>query len=250
GAGAGAGAGAGMKAILQLILEKRQEFEKLPCFEFVRDETISPEERLILYPCIAAFALNFRDLNRYDYRDDNSSDYYQKIINIHTQEDAKHWEWFLNDLELLGFDKTMRFSEALRFVWSDDLLHTRRLCHNIAVLSHDLEPVMKMVVIEAMETAGLVIFHALAKPGESIAKATRRKYLYVADSHVEVETGHAVGTENIITILEQTQLSSEQEEKAKEIVNKVFQWSTNLIGEFERYVKAHRSEKAQPTAAY
>ena len=238
-----------MKAVLQLIQEKRREFEKLPFFKFVQDEIISPEERLIFYPCLAAFALNFRDLNRYDYRNDKSSDYYQKIINIHTQEDARHWEWFLNDLELLGFDKTMRFSEALRFVWSDELLHTRRMCHNIAILSHDLEPVMKMVVIEAMETFGLVIFRALAKPGEHIAKSTHQKYLYVADSHVLVETGHAVGTENIVSILEQTKLSREQREKATEMVNQIFQWSTNLIGEFEEYIKARRGKKAEPIAA-
>ena len=238
-----------MKAILRLIQEKRREFEKLPFFKFVQDETISPEERLIFYPCIAAFALNFRDLNRYDYRDDKSSDYYQKIINIHTQEDARHWEWFLNDLELLGFDITMSFSEVLRFVWSDELLYTRRICHNIAILSHDLEPVMKMVVIEAMETAGLVIFRALAKPGEDIAKSTHQKYMYVADSHVEVETGHAVGTKNIVTILEQTELSKEQREQATEMVNQVFKWSTNLIEEFERYIKTQRGKKAQPIAA-
>ena len=198
-------------------------------------------------PC--SFALNFRDLNRYDYRDDKSTDYYQKIINIHTQEDATHWEWFLNDLELLGFDQNMRFSEVLRFVWSDDLVYTRRMCHNIAILSHNLEPVMKMVVIESMETAGLVIFRALAKPGEYIAKSTKQKYMYVADSHVEVETGHAVGTENIITILEQTELSKEQREKAIEMVNQIFQWSTNLIQEFERYIKNQHGKKAQPIAA-
>ena len=43
-----------MKAVLQLIQEKRQEFEKLPFFKFVQDEIISPEERLIFYPCLAA----------------------------------------------------------------------------------------------------------------------------------------------------------------------------------------------------
>jgi hypothetical protein len=235
-----------MKGILQLIQTKRREFEELPFFKFIQDETISPEERLVAYPCIAAFALNFRDLNRYDYRDDTSSERFQQIINIHTQEDARHWEWFLNDLEKLGFDKTMRFSEALRFVWSDDLLHARRLCHNIAILSHGLEPVLKMVVIEAMETVGLVVFRALAKPGEQIAKATRQKYMYVTDSHVAVETGHAVGTENIEAILKQTELSSQQREKAVEIVDKVFRWSTDTMRDFEQYAKAHRSEKALP----
>ena len=237
-----------MKAILQLIQEKRREFEKLPFFKFVQDETISAEERLIFYPCIAAFALNFRDLNRYDYCDNKSNDYYQKIINIHAQQDAQHWEWFLNDLELLGFDQAMRFSETLRFVWSDDLLHTRRICHNLAILSHDLKPVMKMIVIEVMETVGLVVFEAFAKPGEQIAKFTQQKYMYIAASHLEVETGHAVGTENILTILEHTELSSDQREKATEIVNQVFQWSSNLIGEFEQYTKAQRSQKVQAIA--
>lgn len=235
-----------MKEILQLIQEKKREFEKLSFFQFVQDETIPPEERVFFYPCIAAFALNFRDLNRYDYRDETSDDRLQKIINTHTYEDARHWEWFLNDLHMLGFDTTMKFSEVMRFIWSDELTNTRRICHNIAMISYGLEPVLKMVVIEAMETVGLVVFRALAKPGEQIAQATAQKYQYLSNSHVLVETGHAVGTENVVAILEQTELTPEQREKSVEIVNSVFHWCTEAMKEFERYAKKHRGSKAQP----
>lgn len=238
-----------MQAVMQLIQKRKATFENLRFFRFVRDEAIPPEDRLTFYPCIAAFALNFRDLNQYDYRDESTADRYQKIINVHTQEDAKHWQWFLNDLEKLGFDRTLRLSEALRFVWSDELKHIRRLCHNIAILSHGLSPVMKMVVIEAMETVGVVVFEALAKPGEQIAKATSQQYLYVSDSHVAVETGHAVGTENIESILKQIKFSTEQRQKAMEIVEQIFSWSTEAMGDFERYAQAHPSERAKPLIA-
>ncbi len=59
-----------MKEVLELIAQKQQEFAQLPLFKFMQDRRIAPRQRLAFAPCLAPFAMNFKDLNKYAFREE------------------------------------------------------------------------------------------------------------------------------------------------------------------------------------
>ena len=50
-----------MEKVLALIEKKKQEFAKSELFEFMRDKSIDPRQRLAFAPCIAPFTMGFGD---------------------------------------------------------------------------------------------------------------------------------------------------------------------------------------------
>ena len=105
-----------MEEVLALIEKKKQKFASSGLFEFMRDQSIDPRQRLAFAPCIAPFALSFGEFNKYVFREEPTNDPLQVIVNNHTYEDDHHWLWFLQDLETLGINKSMKFSDALNFL--------------------------------------------------------------------------------------------------------------------------------------
>jgi hypothetical protein len=48
-----------MKAAMRELAQARRHYSKLPLFEFLRNDSIAPRERLAFYPCKAPFILAF-----------------------------------------------------------------------------------------------------------------------------------------------------------------------------------------------
>ena len=96
-----------MKEVLASIEKKKQEFAKTRLFEFMCDRSIDPRQRLSFAPCFAPFAMSFGELNKSVFREEPTNDPLQAIVNEHTYEDARHWLWFLQDLETLGLNSSM-----------------------------------------------------------------------------------------------------------------------------------------------
>ncbi len=117
-----------MKEILKLIVEKQQVFAQLPLFKFLCDSNVDPRERLAFAPCFAPFVMGFGELNRAVFREE-SNDPIQLMINQHSREDDSHWIWFLEDLQKLSFDLSMNFSDALKFLWSDETYVSRHMIY-------------------------------------------------------------------------------------------------------------------------
>ena len=53
-----------MKKVFASIEPKKNEFAKLPLFEFMRDLSIDPKQRLAWAPCAAPFVMSFGELNQ------------------------------------------------------------------------------------------------------------------------------------------------------------------------------------------
>ena len=92
-----------MRTVMRAIFEAKRAYATLPLFEFMRDETLTPRQRLAFFPCMAPFILAFGDLNKYVMRDETSTDPYQPLVNRHTYEDDHHWPWYLEDLTTARF---------------------------------------------------------------------------------------------------------------------------------------------------
>ena len=76
-----------MEKVLALIEKKKQEFAKSGLFEFMRDKSINPRQRLAFAPCVAPFVMSFGEFNKYVFREEPTNDPIQEIVNKHSYED-------------------------------------------------------------------------------------------------------------------------------------------------------------------
>ncbi|BAZ33152.1 hypothetical protein NIES4074_56620 [Cylindrospermum sp. NIES-4074] len=221
-----------MKKILEFIDIKQQEFAQVPLMKFLEDKTIDPSQRLAFAPCVAPFAMNFGDLNKYILREEPAKNEIQKIVNQHTYEDENHWMWFLEDLVTLNLDPSQKFSDSLRFMWGEETKKTRACCNTlIAICISQVEPIQKLVIVEAIEATGNVILSRTAQVAKELQQITQKQYHYFGEHHFAVETGHTRGEFNIEPFLETLELNQQQTQESLELVKAVFKAFTEATEE-------------------
>ncbi|MBE9212075.1 hypothetical protein IQ247_05010 [Plectonema cf. radiosum LEGE 06105] len=231
-----------MQEILSLIEEKNQEYALLPLFKFLEDKTINPRQRLSFAPCIAHFIMSFGDLNKYVFREKQVLSKVQDIINEHTYEDDHHWPWFVTDLEKLGFNPQMNFTQVLRYLWSEQSKVSRQLSYQLSAYTLQAEPIIKIAAIEAIEATGYVLFSRTAQVASELTEITGEKYTYFGDFHFNLENGHAMGTEGGEAFLATLDLTESQRQQAYEVVENVFSIFTEWTHELLAYAQKQNAE--------
>lgn len=232
-----------MKDVLAYVEQKKQEFAQLPLCKFLQNKSIDPRKRLSWAPCLTPFSMAFGELNRVVLRREPTDDPYQALINKHTYEDDHHWVWFLEDLEKLGLDHNMKFSDAMRFFWSEGTQKTRDVCHKIALHTFGLEPIVVLAAIEAIEATGNVVLSLTAEVAQELQQTTNQNYRYFGQHHFCVETGHAMGTDDVEALLEQIELTEAQQAQAIALVDKVFEVFTDSLQELMHYIETHSPDQ-------
>ncbi|MEG4329675.1 hypothetical protein QUB37_22890 [Microcoleus sp. AT3-A2] len=228
-----------MKEVLALIEKKKQEFAKSGLFEFMRDKSIDPRQRLAFAPCIAHFAMSFGELNKYVLREEPTNDPLQEIVNNHTYEDDHHWLWLLKDLETLGINKSLKFSDSLKFIWNEETKASRLVTYQMFRYAFGASPIAKLVIVEVIEATGSVVLSATASVAEELRPITQKELVYFGCSHLAVETGHTTGSPEVEQSLNKIQLTIESRQEAFEIVENLFAVSTEQIAELLVYAKTH-----------
>lgn len=181
-----------MRTVMKAIFQAKQQYATLPLFELMRDEALSPRERLSFYPCMAPFILAFGDLNKYVMRDESSTEPYQQLVNAHTYEDDHHWPWYLEDLTALGFDTSATMTQVMVFLYSDQTRVNRMLSAKLAHMLYDAPAVERLAIIEAIEETGNVLFALTAALARQIEANEQIVLRYLGDFHFNLETGHAM----------------------------------------------------------
>jgi hypothetical protein len=221
-----------MKSILDFIEKKKQEFSQLPLFQFMRDESIDPRQRLSWAPWIAPFVMSFGDLNKHIFRQEPATDKIQELINIHSYEDDHHWLWFLEDLEKLGFNPSLKYSDALRLMWGKRTEKSRLICNELGLLyKSQTDMHLKLGIIEAIEAAGHVNFFLVSEVSKQLQPITKVNYRYFSPSHFAVETGHSIGIENFEDVIVRVELTEETRQQAFVLVEQVFELFTEMVQE-------------------
>jgi hypothetical protein len=235
-----------MEEVLAFIEKKKHEFSVLPFFEYLRDQSISPRQRLAFAPCAAPFIMSFGELNRSVFRDEPTNDPIQKIINKHTYEDDHHWVWFLEDLEKLGFDEPKVFSKTLEFLWGSETQIARRLVYQLYQYTVEATPIQRLVVIEAAESTGNVFLAASSQTIRDLQDiAAFEEYQYFGASHLIVDTGHTYCSPKSKQYIESIKVTKSEKEHYLEIVEKIFTIFTEFINELFVYAKTHSVEDAK-----
>lgn len=225
-----------MKSVLMHILRRKREYARLPFFEFLRDDSLSVNERLAFYPCMAIFIMSFGDLNRYVLRVEPTDDPFQKMINAHSYEDDHHWPWYLEDFTKLGHDKLTAPSDVLRFVFSDACARNRLLSHQLAHLIWGATPAVRLAVIEAIEETGNVLFDLTSRLAREYTAQTGVELRYLGDFHFQLESGHAMNNEH--AVLAAMALDDASRRDAIERADQVFDLFEGWVDELLAYARS------------
>ncbi|AVH72128.1 hypothetical protein [Nostoc sp. 'Lobaria pulmonaria (5183) cyanobiont'] len=237
-----------MQQVLTLIEQKKQEYAQLALFSFMQNKSINPIQRLAWAPCAAHFIMNFGELNKYFLRVEPTNDPIQALINKHTYEDDHHWLWFLEDLKNLELDKSLKFSDALKFLWSEETKNARYLNYQLYRYTSQATPIQKIIVIEVTEATGNIMFSTAAEIGKEIKAITQKPCRYFADFHLNVETGHMTSQSGIEQFLQDIQLSEATRQEAYELVENLFTIFTQFTNELLVYAETHKVEQQLKTA--
>lgn len=238
-----------MKRILDYIEQKKQELAQSPFLRFLEDSSLTARQRFTFVPCIAPFAMAFGDLNKYILRDEASEHPLQKIINAHSQQDDHHWRMYLKDLQTLGMNASMDLVSVLNLLWGEDRKKTRQLVYGLTTLIKQAEPELRMVVVEAVEATGSVASRRFSTAASEFQREEGKELYYFGPLHERLETGHAVGTENVEATLAAIEMRPEQEEAARVLVDKVFGLFSEMFDELLAYAQSVLGEQQGMTAA-
>ena len=235
-----------MKPVLQHIFQLKRQYEQRPFFDHLRDERLTPRQRLAFLPCMAPFILAFGDLNRYVLRDEPTVDPYQAMVNAHSREDDHHWPWYLEDFSKLGHDSPQAPSDTLRFHYSDSTAVNRRLALRLAHLIWSATPVQRLVVIEAIEETGNVLFALTARLAAQYEAETGVELRYCGEFHFQLESGHAMKNDH--AELARIELDEASRNWALVAVDEVFSEFADWTEELLRYSLALQDEpRAAPS---
>jgi hypothetical protein len=226
-----------MKDILQYINQKKGTYSQLPLFEFMRDRSLDPRQRLAFAPCMAHFIMSFADLNKYVWRQEETTDPYQLFINRHTHEDDHHWPWFLTDLQKLEFDKPISLIESLRLLWSDEVKVTRQLSYRLAAYSEQITPCQKIAMIEAIEATGNVLFEHTNQVVSDLQLISPQNYQYFGDFHLQLESGHTQGSSNSEPKIEEIVFDPDEHEETVVLVQDIFKLFTDWTEELLQFAE-------------
>jgi hypothetical protein len=219
------------------IFEKKRAYERLPLFEWMRDERLEARERLAFYPCMAHFILSFGDLNKFILREPWPTDTFQEMVNGHTLEDDHHWPWYLEDFTKLGFDVEMRGTEWMRFLWGEETEQNRILLARLTGLIKGTTGLERLVIIEAIEETGNVLFGTMLPLALVLEEQLGVQLRYCGPFHFNRESGHTFGADH--RELARVALHEPERKRYKIYVDEVFSAFEAWTHELLRYARAH-----------
>jgi hypothetical protein len=229
-----------MKIVMDRLAERTREFSQSPLFGFLRDETIAPRKRLAFVPSVAHFVMSFADLYAFVLQVTPPSDQYQELVNAHAREDENHWRWFLDDMEKLGFDERVRFSDALRFIWSDATVKTRALTYKMCRLGYGASSLEKLVLVHVIEAAGKVTVDAVSAVGTEYAKQTGKKLVYLGHHHLATESDHTIEDADVHRGIAAIQVPAAQHTDLLSLVDQGFAAFTDFTSDMLAMAQAER----------
>jgi hypothetical protein len=228
-----------MKEVLALIEARKLSFSKQPFLEFLRNEKIAPKERLSFTLCLSPFVMGFSELNKYVFRDETTSDPLQKLINKHTTEDDRHWLWFLEDIQALEIDYSVQFTDALKFLWSDETKVSRQVIHELYRYTFKAEPIQKFIVLQVVEATGNIFLSTVQKVSQELKTSKHKDFKYFGSCHVDEDSSHSIHSSSFEHLFENIELSNTERDDAFELVETIFVLFEQLTDALLAYSEKH-----------
>jgi hypothetical protein len=182
-----------MKRILGTIEGRKEELTSNRLFGWLSDERISGAERLAFAPAMLYFLMGFKDVLSNLARPDPKTDL-DRMVNAYCTEDALNWQWYLDDLERLGFTITSWGKDIpalCKEIWSASTAANRDTIFALIHYSRmSDDPLLALTLVQILEATGELFLINTRKAGKAANMDDR--LLYLGRVHYETELGHSV----------------------------------------------------------
>ncbi|MEG4811539.1 hypothetical protein QUA82_28550 [Microcoleus sp. F8-D3] len=223
-----------MKAIVAFIELKKQEFAKLPLFDFLANKQIHANQRLIFAPVLAPLAVGLSDLNKYVLRDSSSNNKVQELINKYTYKKNYYWHDYLEYLEELGLNQLISYGD-FRLLWGEETKKTRSLCSAIERYAWKASPIEKLVLVEVLEGTAKVFFEAALAVVMELQHINQKEYVDFEVNYGGLENYHLLNMPEILQFLAEIELTNAECQAALELAQNVFELFTEAMNELFRH---------------
>ena len=149
-------------------------------------------DNLNFIPRMLFFVMGFKDLMQL-VRYEQPANELEESVNVHSDEDSNHWEWYLRDLSFInGQFNNAGSADLITEVWDDKSLEVRKTIYTFArYIQQYSHPVARMLMIEVLEIT-------FDKFKEAIHPALKDADLYnqldyFGKMHQETEENHSTG---------------------------------------------------------
>jgi hypothetical protein len=229
--------------LLDLVEYKKGEFARLPLFEYMRNTSIHPRQRLSFAPCIVPVAMGFSDLCKYIFKEEPTNDPLQQLINRHCDEEHFHWNWLLEDLEKLDLNPSQSYTDSSLFLWGSETLQSRQVCSIIERHAANAKPIYKLASIQVSEVTANVFFDFSKPVALQLQALTGKEYRYFGGCHMGQEENHEINTPQAIDFIRNLDLSQEEVQQYNEVVDVVFRAYSDLMNSFLEYAKKNQNSQ-------
>ncbi|AFZ04057.1 hypothetical protein [Calothrix sp. PCC 6303] len=235
-----------MKEILDLVNQRKEEFAKAPFFEFMQDKNIDPRKKFVWVPYAAPFLMGFKDVFSYAIFEKHLTEPIHEHINRYATEESRHVLWYLQDLQKLGFNSSLKYADVLGFLWSSEIERIRHLSYDLITCANQKDIVLKLAVIDAVEATAYVGFSTFAEVTNELQKLTKHNYNYFGKAHsrAETEQKHIHGFDEAESYLRGLKITQEQRIAAIELVECVFDIFNEFLDICLKLAKKY--EQSQP----
>ena len=210
------------------IKERQEELSHHPFFEMLRDVSIPLRQRASFVPYWVFFALSFADvLDTWIYIPNPQSELEERI-NIFVREDNFHYNFFLKDMQTLGYtvDRFGSLDGVLRHVWSGESRAVREFIYTWTHYAKQFnDPLITLATFEAIEAGLQDLFETTANKLSFPEGGLKLEYF--GGTHVELETNHThtgwFKGEEIVSSLEEREITEVQKTNSLEAIDAIFE---------------------------
>jgi hypothetical protein len=181
-----------MQRVLDRIATGTADYARGPFFAFLGDDTVEPRRKLAFAPYSAHFVMTFADLSTFIFQQEAAGDPYQELVNATAREDEGHWRWYLADLEVLGVDWQLRYSEAIGILWGDRARRLRALSYHLCRFALAGDSLSRLVLLWCMEQSFRVSVGAILPHARAVAAQTGRALAFFGPEHSDAESAHPI----------------------------------------------------------
>lgn len=220
-----------MQRVLDRIAARTAEYARGAFFAFLADEALEPRRKLAFAPYSTHFVMTFADLSAFVFRREPARDRYQEIVNATSREDEGHWRWFLKDLDALGYDRRIPYSETVEMIWSEHSARLRKLSYRLCGLAQGGDSLDRLVLLWCMEESfrasiGAVLPHAMAFSAQS-----GRALAFFGPGHSDAEEAHPIHEGDVRAELADVALPDEKTAALCAMIDEVFVLLAGFAGD-------------------
>lgn len=212
-----------MKHVWTALRKGRREVARHPFFAWLNADHVPLPDKFIFSPVMIDFIMSFADMNKWFLRYEDPQNDFEKAINQHTEEDATHSRFFVENWSHLRLGDISNWSASKGLWWMFQAKQSavvRRFGMDILKLAvRHPDPLVRFPMMEAIEICGDVFFGNTAPIAQRLGEMQGVEHIYYGKFHRDRESGHLQADESCFA---HATLTAEQREHAESAVALVF----------------------------